>query len=120
MINVPVDEAYAFDMLAIVLVKIEQVEVCDDRTFKYYHDLAGAIIKQLGASKYQEIIDSEENEALVDANYKVFKAVDLAKENKISAKEVDDLNYLRYICKGALQKKFFGTELNEKKVNYES
>jgi hypothetical protein len=110
MIEILVDEGYAFDFLSIAEIKKEK-----GANEMFYIARIG-IIKQLGTEKFNEIISSKEYKELKTANEKTFNAVNLAKENKIDAKSVDDLNMQRYFCKTALQKKFFSEDVKEKKI----
>ena len=98
MLSIVVDEGYAYDYLAILLVKGD----------KRYHDLTYQNIQsQVGIDLHEKIIESKEFSNLVDANTQTFNAVQLARYWEISAKEVDNCNMTRYNCKIALQNKFF-------------
>ena len=48
-----------------------------------------------------------------------FEAVNKAKNNEITAKDVDYCNYQRHIAKINFQKKFFSCDINEVKIGYE-
>lgn len=115
MINILVDEGYAYDYLAILQVKKSKInsdishanfEICQDK-------IASQIIFEL----HDEIINSKEYKSLVEINNKVFDAVNKARYGIISAKEVDDLNMKRYYAKTSLQQRFFPLiELSEEKL----
>lgn len=116
MINLLVDEAYAFDYLSILQVKHAK-DINDDLKAKAYSDCFDFILNQIGKRMY-EIYGSDEYAKLYNANMMTFDAVDRAKSNSILASEVDALNYHRYICKKALQNKFFNNNLIETKIGY--
>jgi hypothetical protein len=112
MVTLLVDEGYAFDYLSILDVKKNiRPEVESNWHFCFLF-----LEKQLGKNKMQQIINSLEYQDLIKANQMTFKAVNRAKENLISAKEVDDLNLLRYEKKIALQEKFFTNKISEIKI----
>jgi hypothetical protein len=103
MIHLPVDEGYAYDMLAICSVKCMKKL---PHSIKNYHTIDFELKKQLGKI-HNEILESQEYLQLVEANLETFEAVEKARYGTISAKEVDDLNMKRFYCKKNLQKKFF-------------
>jgi hypothetical protein len=109
MINLLVDEAYAFDYLSILHVKKkinQQVESSWKECFDY-------IKNQIGENMMQEIIDSKEYHEMINANQITFDAVEKARYDSITAKEVDKANMLRYNKKCELQKKYFNTKIKE-------
>lgn len=112
MISLLVDEGYAFDYLSILDVKKSIKPEIKDNWFFCFSFLE----KQVGKNKMQQIINSLEYQDLIKANQMTFEAVNKAKENLISAKEVDDLNLLRYEKKIALQEKFFTDKISEIKI----
>jgi hypothetical protein len=99
MLNILVEEGYAYDYLAILMVKGNQQEL--------YNFTSGYIAAQVGREFHWEILTSKEFQELVDANKKTFDAVEAARYGEISAKEVDNCNMMRYNSKIALQSKFF-------------
>lgn len=105
MIQILVDEGYAYDYLAILSVKNKKLN--NQNTLLTRNACNEIIMNQVGDDKHLEILYSQEFNDLLYANENVFDAVDKAKNNMISAKEVDDLNMKRYYCKIALQDKFF-------------
>lgn len=104
MISLKVDEGYAFDYLAILDIKSRNnIGGCSITNFQNcLSDLHGQV-----GDKMNSILSSEEYKSLVSANGKTFEAVQLARYGEISAKEVDNLNMLRFLAKNALQKRFF-------------
>jgi len=112
MINLPVDEAYAYDVLAICQIKYNKKLPNSD---KNYYLIFNELKKQLD-KLHDEIIHSQEYINLINANEETFHAVQKARYGTISAKEVDDLNMKRYTYKVELQNKFFpNSEILEKK-----
>jgi len=115
MVNILVDEAYAFDYLAILQLKVDkgylkQEDINPDIQF---------VKTQVGPTLYHEVVTSSVYKQLCKANVKTFDAVDAAKEDKILASEVDRCNYGRSVAKRLLQEQFFGGNLRETKIGYE-
>jgi hypothetical protein len=109
MIKISVDEAAAFDMLAIVALK--------KNSDKAFMKLLSEIVDGISINKCDSILKSTEYRNLVDANKKVFDLVDqMNSGNDLSAIDVHNHNMKRYIAKTELQKKFFNSELEERKV----
>ena len=63
-----------------------------------------------------EIIRSKEYQNMIEANQITFNAVEKARYESITAKEVDEANMLRYKRKLELQKKFFDNIVTETKT----
>lgn len=114
MINLKVDEAYAFDYLSILEIKKDISQESNNIWLFCIENLKN----ELGYI-FNDIIASSEYQNMIIANRETFKMVDLAKENKCSARDVDICNYNRYKAKTALQKKYFNTDVTETKVGYE-
>jgi hypothetical protein len=115
MINLRVDEAYAFDYLSILYIKRNYSQAALDSWFycgQYLED-------QLESDLYKSIISSEEYNGMIEANQQTFNMVDLAKEDKCTAKDVDMCNFERYKAKIKLQEKFFNKSVSEVKIGYE-
>lgn len=106
MLNITVDEAYAFDYLAIQIVKKSEVQ----------HLISSNIQEQLTDSLYNVIINSDEFKSMIEANQLVFDCVERARYGSISAKELDMANMQRHHAKIKLQTKFFNRDLTEKKT----
>lgn len=106
MINLSVDEAYAFDYLAILEIKKD----LNPSTQNSWLLCTNFLKDQLG-DLLETIILSSEYQNLLSINQDVFNAVDSARYGQISAKEVDNKNMQRYYAKKALQEKFFPTKL---------
>jgi hypothetical protein len=107
MINLKVDEAYAFDYLSILYIKKNNSKECYNTWFDCYNSLSNQI------PNFFEIVNSIEYNNLLEANLITFDAVEKARYGDISAKEVDDANMLRYKRKIELQNKFFTSKVKE-------
>lgn len=103
MINLPVDEGYAYDVLAICKVKL----INNLKNSKINFDIINESLKKQLGEIHEVILNSQEYLDLISANAETFKAVELARYGTISAKEVDDLNMKRFHYKEKLQNKFF-------------
>ena len=115
MIDISVDEAYAFDYYAIMELKCHKGAIPELLLKKIEYN----ITKQLGTELFQTILESSEYKKLYEANVNTFDAVDKAKTNQVTAQEVDRTNYERMLAKKALQSKFFENALSEQKIGYE-
>ena len=115
MINLLVDEAYAFDYLSILEVKKQKSSISNDAWAKCYAYLQN----QFDNEKWLHMIHSKEYENMIKANELTFDAVDKAKNNEVTAQHVDYCNYQRHIAKQDFQKKFFTSDLSELKIGYE-
>ncbi len=114
MINLLVDEGYAFDYLSILTIKSAR-DISNQKKSDALRDCVYNLITELGQEKFSQIIMSQEYIDLEISNSKTFDAVDKARYGDITAKEVDSLNMERFKCKQILQKKFFNTETTEAK-----
>lgn len=115
MINLQVDEAYAFDYLSILDIKRKKSPTCYEAWRKCYMFLQN----QFDYQKWLLMISSEEYNSMLEANEATFIAVDKAKNNEVTAQHVDRCNYMRYVAKQKFQKKFFSDNLSEFKLGYE-
>jgi hypothetical protein len=109
MINICVDEAYAFDFLSILEIKKNH----SDQAMQSWHNCFNYLKAQLPNNLFALIINSQEYRDMVDANKKTFDAVELARNNKITSKELDKTNFVRYQMKINLQNKFFSNRITE-------
>lgn len=112
MINLEVDEAYAFDYLSILQLKNEYH---GNKAFVTCYD---TIVKQLGVELMILIISSPEYARVLEANRKVFWIIEEMRETSftIDARLVDRMNTERYNAKKQLQKVFFGNDVTEFKT----
>jgi hypothetical protein len=115
MINLKVDEAYAFDYLSILYIKRNH----SDLALNSWIDCGEVLKSQLNIELYDSIINSPEYNLMIQANQKTFEMVDLAKEDKCTARDVDKCNFERYKAKINLQNKFFKKSVSEVKIGYE-
>ena len=116
MIKISVDEAYVFDMLSILEVKMKKLE--GDKLSVAYNSskkLISEIVDQIGIEKYKNIIISDEYKQLVQANQNIFDLVDESQKNEGMAKVTDDANFARHLRKMNLQKAHFNNDLTEVK-----
>lgn len=115
MINLLVDEAYAFDYLSILEVKKEK----NPQNYNTWLQCYKILSDQFDPKKWSLMINSEEYKQMIVANLHTFEAVDKAKRDEVSAKYVDECNYERYVAKQKFQSKFFDSKLCEQKIGYE-
>jgi hypothetical protein len=109
------DSAYALDYLSILQVKALKLQ--RKELYKSFDDCFNQLQKQVGKLKFNDIFNSQEYKDLLAANMQTFDSVEKVRTNKpITAKEVDDLNMLRFKAKAALQEKFFNTTVVEFKT----
>jgi hypothetical protein len=114
MLKIQVDEGYAYDYLAILHVK--NLKFNTQSSNQIYADCFDFLKNQIDEKIHFSIIESQEYLNLIDSNMKTFEAVNKARYGEISAKQVDDLNMLRYKYKVELQNKFFSdSKITEKK-----
>jgi hypothetical protein len=111
MILLPVDEAFAFDYLAILCVKL-------DRGLDVEKDIERVevmISHQVG--NLNSIKASYQFKKLMITNERTFDAIELAHRGRISARRVQEINYERYLAKRELQEKFWrNLKITEKKT----
>jgi hypothetical protein len=113
MINLIVDEAYAFDYLSILFIKKD----INEKSYETWNECSLFLQKQLENNLWNQIISSQEYLDLIKINQAVFDAVEQARYGTISAKEVDDKNMQRYYQKMKLQNTFFiNSKLKETKT----
>ena len=113
MIKISVDEATAFDMLAILLLKSGR----SDKGMEKYENFGLEIQTELGKDKAMEVFHSEENKNLILANKTVFALIErITHGENIDALYVHNANMTRFYAKQELQKRFFKSELTELKT----
>lgn len=109
------DAAYAIDYLSILHVKANKLS--GQTHYQNFDKCFDQLSKQVGKAKFWTIFQSREYSDLYNANLAVFNAVEKVRTNQeITAKEIDDLNLLRFKGKQALQEKFFKSGLIESKT----
>lgn len=113
MINLYVDEAYAFDYLSILEIKKKN----SDNDMLNYSSCERLITNQIGAELFDSIKTSVQYSKLVETNQLVYNQIERIRNGeKLDAKEVDDANMLRFKYKKDLQSHFFNTKLAEQKT----
>ena len=118
MISILVDEAYAFDYLAILEIKYDYSR--DDKILEKIVDCKDHLKKQLGDELFSLIVKSNEYEDLIAANKRTFEWVDKAKTDSCKASDVDKSNYERCKARNALKERFFANEISEVKFGYQA
>lgn len=114
MLKISLDEAYVFDMLAILNVKLEKIQGQNENILlERYNSLSKEISDQIGYDLFNKILQSEEFNDMILVNKKVFELIDLSKKDVGLAKTTDEANFDRYLKKVALQTKFFNFDLTE-------
>lgn len=121
MIKISVDEGYAYDMLSIQQVKNEKAffKKNRDSIFQLAHD----IVLSTDLDNHINILGSDEYQDLIDTNRRLFELIDELNKHPADCScygcQVNRLNYVRFLCKRALQDKFFpGTTQTEQKLGY--
>jgi len=112
MINICVDEGYAFDFLSILEIKKNR----SNQAMQSWHNCFNYLKAQLPSYLFVLIINSQEYRNMVAINQKIFDAVEKAKYGEITAKEVDSVNMERYYAKIDLQNKYFLNKITEQKT----
>lgn len=122
MIDIPVDESYAYDVLSIAAVKVAK-KAGDRINLDNHRRLEVRIGKQVGWDLHCQIAASLEYEQLYQTNLALFNHIDAMKtrqEQLGDGQAVDWFNYRRYTLKRQLQERFFPDRpLTEQKVGYD-
>ncbi len=103
MIDLLVDEGYAFDYLAILEVKKNN----NPEQSAVWMSCSAYLSSQFLQETWLNLISSKEYRKMVEVNQKTFDAVDKARYGEITAKEVDDCNMQRFKAKQQFRNKFF-------------
>lgn len=107
MITIPVDEAYAFDYLSILMVKGQ---------YGQYGECLDHLKSQLGNICLM-VVKSPEYERILSVNSRIFQEVECMRSGyHISPETLDRLNLDRWKAKEILQSKFFDNRLTETKT----
>lgn len=118
MIDIPVDESYAFDFLSILSIKLAQGLDTKD----YIKKILFRIVDQLdNPDILKEILNSKEYHDLTATNASIFVNIEAMREDGsvYPAREIDKLNTRRHELKQALQSRFFSNPLSEIKTRNE-
>lgn len=118
MIQIEIDEAEAFDRLAIHQIKSQNFKSPTLKEYfkNEYDKLKVSLNWQITSEIVNRVITSSFFQDLIEINEEIFEAVELAKENKVTAKKVDDLNVERYNIKKKLQETFFSHTIRDHKT----
>lgn len=113
MINLEVDEAYAFDFLSILEIKKKNSE----KDINNFIRVSNLISNQIGQDLFGNIINSSYYKNLVCTNKRIYDIIDLIRSDAIEldAKVIDDANTERFKFKRQLQSEFFNSDLVESK-----
>lgn len=122
MIRISLDEAYVFDMLSIITIKLKYNK--DNKQISDSMDrMMWEIGSQIGIQCFNAVVESKEFKSLIKANKEIFDRINAIKqrgEKLGDATFVDMRNYDRFLAKKALQKKFFpGKDFTEQKFGYD-
>lgn len=118
MLRIYIDEAAAFDMLAILELKKGKSPNGEDN----YNDFLEVIHSQINHEYLHRILSSDEYKELYTANAQVFDLIDEVvsdtchPSDRLDALTVHNANMKRFYAKKALQEKFFGNALTEQKT----
>jgi hypothetical protein len=119
MIKASFDEGFIFDCLSILEVKVNKASGENHlKILLSYKAMKEEILSQVGEALFSLILSSKQYKDLYNINEHVFNLVNLAKDDKVKASEVDKANYDRYLIKTALNKKFFNKTNTEIKIGY--
>jgi hypothetical protein len=121
MIKIGVDEGYAYDMLAIQQVKYEKSP--SPKSEEAMAQLGRDILQATSVEHHLEIVWSKEHQDLIETNQKLFELIDELNKHPADCScygcQVNRLNYIRFLCKRALQAKFFPENApTEQKLGY--
>lgn len=131
MISISVDEAFAYDLLAILMIKGEKCQNRSPEVNNARWRLEGELEHQgeddesarAGILQHSQVLRSPQFAALRQANLTVFNRIDAIKargEQPGDATFVDQHNYQRFLCKRDLQERFFpASPLTEQKLGYD-
>lgn len=121
MISMEFDEAFLYDILAILKVKLIKTAYSDVTAYDNYQSFTMRLLER--CPKHQAILKSTEFSDLVFANLAIFERIDEMKKKTPTGEDaifIDSMNYKRFLYKKALQEKFFPNEkLTEQKFGYD-
>ena len=114
MINIKVDEAYAFDMLSVLDIKKK-----NSLTDKYNFDtMCNDIKNEVGPTLFEKIMNSSLYCEMVKVNKTIYDLIEVIRKGviKLDATVMDDANTERFKIKRKLQSEFIFNELVENKT----
>lgn len=114
MIDLYVDEAYAFDYISILDVK----KTNSSQDLINFKIICQKIKTQVGDNAFDRIMNSKLYADLVEVNRNIYNMIDLIRQDiaELDAKLIDDANIERYKLKRKLQDEFFMSDLTEMKT----
>lgn len=123
MIDIPVDESYAYDVLSIAAVKVAK-KAGDPVNLANHRRLEVRIGEQVGWPLHVQICSSPEYDELYHTNLGLFNHIDDMKGRPARIEDgeaTDRWNFRRYELKRILQEKFFpNSTQTERKLGYTS
>lgn len=121
-VHPPLHAAYVYDMLAILLLKVDKTDA-SLKAVTNHHELNTYLISAIGGVTHVNVLYSPEFQSLYFANLAVFDRIDLIKTRPATGEDaiyIDQQNYARYQAKLALQKRFFpDCPFAEQKIGYD-
>lgn len=114
MIDLYVDEAYAFDYISILDVK----KTNSSKDMINFKIVCQKVKSQVGDIMFDAVMKSDIYAKLVQINLNIYNMIDLIRQEiaELDAKLVDDANIERYKLKKKLQDEFFMSDLTEIKT----
>jgi len=114
MINIKVDEAYAFDMLSVLDIKKKNSpkDQCN------FDTMSCDIEIQIGSKLFKQILNSNVYSQMITVNQIIYDLIDAIRKGNLhlDARVIDDANTDRFKIKQKLQSEFFLNELVENKI----
>ena len=120
MMKCSADEAGWYDSLVIMAIKASRGSI---ESGVQCNQLDDEIDGNLGRDLHSKILESEEYRRLWTANAMVFALIDemRTRNPEMPARVIDAANHDRFLCKKALQSRFFpNSKLTEVKIGYDS
>ena len=105
------DFAYLFDVLSTLELKNQKKLI----RYDVVEEFRSILIPQIGRELFTSIMQSQEYQNLFKANELTFNLVEAADKGEATPQQVHLTNKERYRAKQALQKKFFGGEMEIEK-----
>lgn len=101
------DFSYLLDALCILEIKNRKKLL----RYTLVEEFKNILIPQLGKVLFDEIYNSQEYQDLYNANVLTFDMVEKADKGEVGQQQVHETNKLRFRAKQAVQKKWFGGEM---------
>ena len=117
MITISLDEAYIFDLLAIL--ELKKNRSTEKIHIENYNAAHKEIQDQIGKKKLITITESKEYINLIAINNEIFDLVNLCQQAEGLAALTAETNNTRFVLKNNLQNKFFKNSLQETKIDHD-